>query len=155
MSGGKGGSQTQKTEIPDWAESYMKQNLARTQRAQEIGYMPYYGPDVAAFTPSQQAAMQANIQAAQAFGLAPQGMTAGQGMPTPTTYAGGLQGYSGASLYDQALEELKMRNPSQARAYGNLFVSEPQQMGVSSGYVPVDDDQNTMTRMEFYPRRRR
>jgi len=145
MSGGKGGSETQKTEIPGWAESYMKQNLRRAAEAQQIGYMPYMGPDVAAFNPTQLAAMQSNIGAAQAFGLAPQGMVAAQGMPEPTTYAGGMQGYSGMPLYEQALSELQARNPEQVRAYDNLFVNPTRRPSyVDNSYVPVDEGQNSV-----------
>ena len=156
MSGGKGGSETQKTEIPEWAESAMKQNLRRAADAQQIGYTPYMGPDVAAFNPTQQAAMQSNIQAAQAFGLAPQGMTAGQGMPAPTTYAGGMQGYSGMPLYEQALAEVQARSPEQARAYENLFVNRTRRLPyVDNSYVPVDEGQNSVTGdVTFRPMRR-
>lgn len=71
--GGKGGSQTQQVAIPQWIADPASRNLARAEQAQRIGYMPYYGPDVAAFTPMQEAAMQANISAAEAFGLAQPG----------------------------------------------------------------------------------
>ena len=71
MSGGKGGGQSTKTEIPVWAEEATKRNLARAEDVQRIGYMPYYGPDVAAFNPTQQLAMQNNMDAAAAFGSSP------------------------------------------------------------------------------------
>jgi len=121
MSGGKGGSQTQAVEIPKWIEKPATRNLARAEAAQQIGYMPYFGPDLAAFNPTQTAAMQADIGAAQAFGLAPEGMTALQGMPAPTEFAGGMMGYSSAPLYEQALAELQSRRPGQVAAYDRLF----------------------------------
>jgi len=40
MSGGKGGGQSTKTEIPAWAEAATKRNLARAEEVQKIGYMP-------------------------------------------------------------------------------------------------------------------
>jgi hypothetical protein len=121
--GGKGGGQTQKVEIPKWIEEPATRNLARAEAAQQIGYQPYYGPDVAAFNPTQLAAMQSNIGAAEAFGLLQPGqITAAQGMPTPTTFAGGTQGYSSAPLFDQALAEYEARNPASAAAYNRLFV---------------------------------
>jgi hypothetical protein len=120
--GGKGGSQQTKTEIPKWVEEPATRNLARAEAAQQIGYQPYYGPDVAAFNPTQQAAMQSNIGAAEAFGLlAPGSMTALQGMPTPTTFAGGTQGYSSAPMYEQALAEYQSRQPQQAALYNKMF----------------------------------
>ena len=120
--GGKGGSQTQKVEIPKWIEEPATRNLARAEAAQKIGYQPYYGPDVAAFNPTQLAAMQSNIGAAEAFGLLQPGMTAAQGMPAPQTFAGGQMGYSSAPLYEQAVAEMEARNPAQAAAYNRLFV---------------------------------
>ena len=121
--GGKGGGQTQKVEIPKWIEEPATRNLARAEAAQKIGYQPYYGPDVAAFNPTQLAAMQSNIGAAEAFGLLQPGqMTAAQGMPAPTTFAGGQMGYSSTPVFEQAVAELEARNPAQAQAYNRLFV---------------------------------
>ena len=120
--GGKGGSQTTKTEIPKWIEEPATRNLARAEAAQQVGYMPYYGPDVAAFNPTQAAAMQSNIGAAEAFGLiAPGSLTALQGMPAPTTYADGTQGYSSAPMYEQALAEFQSRSPQQTALYNKMF----------------------------------
>jgi hypothetical protein len=122
--GGKGGSKTQTNDIPEWVKPYAKENLERAKQAQTIGYVPYYGPDVAAFNPTQMAAFGSNIGAAEAFGLVPQGsVSAMQGMtPAPTTYAGGIQGYSSGDLFDQAVAELAARRPGQVSAYNKLFV---------------------------------
>ena len=123
MSGGKGGSQTTKMEIPKWIEEPATRNLARAEAAQKIGYMPYSGPQIAAFNPTQQAAMQSNIGAAEAFGLlTPGSLQPLQGMPAPQTFAGGMQGYSSMPLYDQAVAELQSRSPNQVAAYNQLFV---------------------------------
>ena len=98
--GGKGGSSSSVQEIPKWMEEPAIRNIARAEDIQRMGYMPWYGPDVAAFNPTQQAAAQANIGAAEAFGLVqPNTLTAYQGMPEPTTYAGGVQGYSSAPIF--------------------------------------------------------
>lgn len=121
--GGKGGSQTTKMEIPKWIEEPATRNLARAEAVQQLGYMPYSGPQIAAFNPTQQAAMQANIGAGEAFGLlSPGSLQPLQGMPAPQTYAGGMQGYSSMPLYDQALAELQSRSPNQVAAYNQLFV---------------------------------
>ena len=58
MAGGKGGSQTSSVEIPEYIEKAAQRNLNKAERISQLGYVPYYGPDVAAFTPMQQAAMQ-------------------------------------------------------------------------------------------------
>ena len=120
MSGGKGGGKSTKTEIPVWAEEATKRNLARAEDVQRIGYMPYYGPDVAAFNPTQQLAMQNNMDAAAAFGLASPGQDAMAGMPRATNY-NGIQGYSSGGLYDQAVAEFERNKPGYAREYNDLF----------------------------------
>jgi len=120
MSGGKGGSQTTQVEIPQWLSNAAQANLQQGRDVSRIGYTPYYGPDVAALTPTQQAA-RANIgQFAQAFGLqGTQDMALGQ----PTTYEGGIQGYSSGSLYDRAVQELAARRPGQYAAIQSNFVN--------------------------------
>jgi len=120
MSGGKGGGQSTKTEIPEWAESATKRNLARAEEVQKIGYMPYYGPDVAGFTPTQQAAMANNLAAASAFGMAaPSDPMAG--MPQAQDFGGGISGYSSGGLFDQAVAEFEAREPDYAKEYNELF----------------------------------
>lgn len=116
MSGGKGGSATSKVEIPAWAENAAKANLARADQLAQIGYVPYSGPDVAAFTPMQQAAFANTGQAASAFGLPGGGMTGMEGMPAPQTFAGGVQGYSSAPMYEEAVRQLEASRPGQYAA---------------------------------------
>ena len=84
--------------------------------------MPYYGPDVAAFTPTQNAAFDANIGAAQAFGLLDpnSNLTATSGMPTPTDFDG-FSGYSSQPIYESALAELKANQPEAVAQYDALF----------------------------------
>ena len=120
MSGGKGGGQSTKTEIPAWAEAATKRNLARAEEVQKIGYMPYYGPDVAGFTPSQQDAMANNLAAASAFGMAaPSDPMAG--MPQAQPFGGGISGYSSGGLFDQAVADFEAREPAYAKEYNELF----------------------------------
>ena len=69
MSGGKGGSKTVSTEIPSYIQDAAKSNLALADKISNIGYTPYYGPDLAAFTPMQDAAFQNTQDAATAFGM--------------------------------------------------------------------------------------
>jgi len=119
----KGGSNTQETKIPDWIKDPSERNIARAETAQQIGYMPWQGPDVAAFNPTQKSAMQQNIGAAEAFGLsAPGALTPLQGMAAPTTFANGMQGYSGMPLYEQALAETKAKQGADVNQYNKLFV---------------------------------
>lgn len=124
MSGGKGGSTTSKVEIPAWLESAAMENLARGRHVAQLGYAPYYGPDVAAMTPLQISANQGLASAAGAFGLPGGGLSMGtEGMPTQQTFAGGVQGYSSGGLYDQAVQELQMRRPGQYSAMTDMFIN--------------------------------
>ena len=120
MSGGKGGSTTSAQEIPQYIEDASKRNIARAEQAQQLGYQPYYGLDVAAFNPTQQLAAQQNINTAQAFGMAPQGMQAFQGMPQAQEQ-GGMFGYSSAPMFEQAVAAAQQADPTQAQIYGSLF----------------------------------
>ena len=121
MSGGKGGSTSSTVTIPQYIEDAARANLAKAEEISKIGDVRYYGPDVAAFTPMQQAAFQNTAGMADAFGLAGGG-TGMEGMPTPTTYAGGIQGYSSAPIFEQSVAELEARRPGQYAAINAPFI---------------------------------
>jgi len=103
-----------------------KRNIARAEQAQQIGYQPYYGLDVAAMNPTQMAAGQANIDAAQAFGMAPPSLTAYQGMAQPEMVAG-MRGYSSAPMFEQSVAAAGQADPTQQQIYNTLF-------GTDKGY---------------------
>ena len=128
--GGKGGSTSTEVSIPAWLEDAAKSGLARGTQAAGIGYVPYRGPDVAALTPMQEAAMANTSAASSAFGLGASPLP-GAGMPAAQTFAGGVRGYSSAPLYDQAVNELQMRDPAQ---YAKLMApfSGGGQFGITS-----------------------
>ena len=118
----KGGSNTSSTEIPAWLENAAIENINKGRAVSEIGYTPYYGPEVAAFSPMQQQSMQSTGNAASAFGLAPQGFDAMAGMPEAQTFAGGIQGYSSAPLYEESLAQLQQNRPAQYDAINSMFI---------------------------------
>jgi hypothetical protein len=120
--GGKGGSETTKTEVPDWIKQPAIRNLQRAEDVQRIEYMPYRGPEVAAFNATQNAAMDNNIATAKAFGLLDPNstLTATTGMPTPTDF-NGFSGYSSMPIYDQALADTKAAQPEAVALYDSLF----------------------------------
>ena len=119
--GGKGGSQSTSVTIPAWLEEAAQRNIGRAENLAQIGYTPYYGPEVAAMTPMQLAAMQGTNQAAGAFGLGQVDPTAG--MPQSQTFAGGVQGYGSGGLYDEALATLQQRAPGQFAALNSPFLN--------------------------------
>lgn len=119
--GGKGGSTTSEVTIPKFLEDAAKANLAQAGEISQIGYVPYYGPDVAAMTPMQEAAIQNINQAASAFGLAaPSDPMAG--MPQAQEFAGGVRGYSSAPIFEQSLQQLQANRPGQFDAINRQFI---------------------------------
>ena len=118
----KGGSTTSSAEIPEWLENAGIQNINRANAVSQIGYTPYYGPEVAAFNPMQLQSMKTTGDAASAFGLAPQGFDATAGIPTPTNYAGGIQGYSSMPLYNESMAAFTAARPAQANAINSMFI---------------------------------
>lgn len=125
------GSDKSTTSIPKWVQKPAQQNIAAAQQIAGLGYTPYYGPDVAAFTPMQNAAFEGTNQAAGAFGLP---TAQGNGMPAPQTFAGGVQGYSSAPMYEQAVEALKAKNPEQYAAL--MAILKQFQQPVTAPSVP-------------------
>jgi hypothetical protein len=119
--GGKGGSTTSQVQIPAWLENAAQQNLARADQVAQLRFSPYFGPDVAAMTPMQTAALQGTNQAALSFGL-PGVADPMAGMPQAQTFAGGLQGYSSAPLYQQSVDALRAAMPGQVAAIDRMFI---------------------------------
>jgi hypothetical protein len=118
----KGGTTSSNTQIPAYLEDAVRENINRARDVSQIGYTPYYGADVAAFSPMQQQSMLSTGNAASAFGLAPQGFDAMAGMPQAQTFAGGVQGYSSAPLYEQSLDNLFANAPAQYNAMNDMFI---------------------------------
>jgi hypothetical protein len=116
-----GGSQTQSTTIPKWLEDAARENIATGNQVAGLGYVPYFGADVASFTPMQQASFQNTGQAANAFGLAGGGLTGMEGMPQPQQFAGGVSGYSSAPMFQETMAALEANNPAQFAAIQNMF----------------------------------
>jgi hypothetical protein len=104
-----GSKSTNKTEIPQYLEDASRAALQRATQIQEMGYMPYMGPEVAVVNPYEQA-MAANVGGmASAFGLqAPASLDMG-GMPTVTQ--GGITGYTSYPSYIASLEMLRDLRP--------------------------------------------
>jgi hypothetical protein len=113
MSGGLSGSTTTKIKQPEYIVQGGKDALQMAREIGQIGYLPYYGPTVAAFAPGQEAAMANTNAAAQAFGLlAP----SGTGMPEPMN-VGGMRGYSEMPIFEMAMEALRQQ---QAERFNRL-----------------------------------
>jgi len=117
----KGGSQEQKITLPKFYETALQQQIGMAGDVSQTGYVPYYGPEVAAFSPMQQASFQGTDMMAGAFGMPTTGGQ--QYMPQAETFAGGVQGYSSAPLYDQAVASHAAANPAQAAHLGSFTMN--------------------------------
>jgi hypothetical protein len=129
------GSTTNTTSVPAWLEGAARENISQGNEVSQIGYTPYYGPDVAAFNPMQQAAFQNTGQAANAFGMAGGNLTGMEGMPQAQQFAGGVSGYSSAPMYAEALAQLEANAPGQFAAIQNMFIDP--QTGAGGYQSPV------------------
>lgn len=116
----KGGSTTQDVNLPKFYETALQQQIGMAGDASQVGYVPYYGPDVAAFSPMQQASFQGTDMMAGAFGMPTTGGQ--QYMPAPTQYAGGVQGYSSQPIFQQAVDTLAAQRPAQAEMLGSFTI---------------------------------
>jgi len=117
----KGGSKDNSVTLPKFYETALQQQIGMAGDVSQTGYVPYYGPEVAAFSPMQQAAFQGTDQMASAFGMPTTGGQ--QYMPQAETFAGGVQGYSSAPLYDQAVAAHAAANPAQATQLGSFTMN--------------------------------
>ncbi len=137
----KGGSTTSTVAVPEYIEDAARRNLTEADKIRRLGFIPEYGPTVAAFTPMQEAAFQGTADLASAFGTPGGGMSMQDisgGMPEPTTYAGGVRGYSSLPIYEQALEAFGQARPGQKRYAESFFIDPVTGLPGSNMQAPVD-----------------
>lgn len=106
-----GSKSTQKTEVPAYIEEAGKLALESAKQVQEMGYIPYMGPEIAAISESERALNRNVGSMASAFGLqgpAPLSMGDAEVMT-----AGGVSGYSSYPAYMQAIQRLQEQRPDQ------------------------------------------
>lgn len=125
MSGGKGGSSTSSVQIPEYIETAAQNNLNMAQDVSQIGFVPQYGPSVAAFTPMTNASFDNTANAASAFGMTTP--TAGSsaaygGMGPATDYGNGVMGYSAKPIYDNMMSEFAADRPGQYNYINSFFI---------------------------------
>tara|TARA_B110000902_G_scaffold77130_1_gene91703 strand:+ start:2098 stop:3228 length:1131 start_codon:yes stop_codon:yes gene_type:complete len=124
MSGGKGGGSTTEVTVPQYIEDAARRNLNKAESVSQLGYVPYYGADVAAFTDNQNAAFQNAADTAGAFGMsAPSSQSDVMGgMGKPTEYANGVSGYSSQPMFQQSLDQLQAKRPGQFDHINSFFI---------------------------------
>jgi len=99
----KGGRESKDTTMPTFMETAIQQGIGMGTDLAGSPYAAYRGPDVAAFSPLQNAAFQGTDQMSSAFGMPTTG--GANYLPDPVQ-AGGAMGYSAAPIYDQAVANL-------------------------------------------------
>ena len=141
----KGGSESKQATLPAWQEQAYQQGINLAHDVSATGYVPYTGPEVAAFSPMQEAAFQGTDQMANAFGM--QGTGGQQYMPQAETFGNGVQGYSSVGLYDDAVQGLQQRAPAQAD-YLASFGIDP-----VTGAVGSNQSSQQHYKLEMQPKR--
>lgn len=139
MGSSAGDSTTSKP--PQWWTDAAKKALAQGEKVAKIGYVPYMGPDVAAFAPQQIAGIQDAANWAAAFN------TPGQAAPDvsasimpPTDYGNGLKGYGSYDGYKAAIDKLKTTYPGLANYLNSFFINPV--TGTSGTNTPPGDPGN-------------
>ena len=140
-----GGSsrQIEKPYVPSYAETAMQQSIGMGTDLAPLTdtYTPLYGPQVASFSPMEQAGMQGTDMMAGAFGMPTTGRelpdhfihhqttggptTGGQQyLPQAQTFDGGIQGYSARPMVDEMIRQFREERPAQAE-YRESFGIDP------------------------------
>ena len=118
-----GSRSTQETKIPAYLEEAGKKAIERAQQIQDLGYVPYMGPEIAEISETERA-LNRNVGAmASAFGLeGPAPLTMGD---AEVTSAGGVSGYSSYPAYMSALQRLQEQRPDQYAYLAGLGRFDP------------------------------
>ena len=108
--------------------------VEEAKKIKEMGYLPYFGPEVAAINPYEQAMAQNVGGMASAFGMAAPAALDMSGVDTATS--GGLTGYTTAPAYFSALERLRETRPDQYEFFANLGRFDPITGAANPNYNP-------------------
>jgi hypothetical protein len=121
--GGSAGDET-KSKPPQWWTDAAKEALAQGRKVAKIGYIPYMGPDGAAFAPQQVDAFQDAANWSAAFNTPGQSaMDVGATLMPATDFGNGLRGYSSYGGYMDAIGQLRETYPALANYIDSFFIS--------------------------------
>jgi hypothetical protein len=129
-----GSKSVTENKIPAYMEEAGKLAVEEAKKIKEMGYLPYFGPEVAAINPYEQAMAQNVGGMASAFGLAAPAAMDMSGVDTMTS--GGVTGYTTAPAYFAALERLKETRPDQYEFFANLGRFDPITGAANPNYNP-------------------
>jgi len=124
----------QENKIPRYLEEAGQMAVEEAQKIKEMGYLPYFGPEVAAINPYEQAMAQNVGGMASAYGLAAPAAMDMSGVNTATS--GGVTGYTTAPAYFAALERLRETRPDQYEFFANLGRFDPITGAANPNYNP-------------------
>lgn len=120
----KGGTTEARTTLPKFQETAIQQGMGQARDIATLmdTPMPLYGPQIASFSPLEQASFQGTDMMAGAFNMPTTGGQ--QYLPQAQTYAGGIQGYSARPMVDQMMSQYEAERPAQAQ-YRSTFGIDP------------------------------
>lgn len=146
-----GGSDETKTKIPEYLQRASQDALRRGADVADMGYVPYMGPEVAAFQPQQLTAMSNNQSMAADLGL-----DAGPGYtPPPTTdFGNGMVGYGSYDPFMALLDQFRAERPGQFDYINSMFIDpvtgEPGSRSMQAVRAAQQQQQPTMVNGQMY-----
>ena len=138
--GGKGGSTETKVEVPEYLQDAAIANLDYAGQMADIGYIPYSGPEIAAFNQAQTSAFDNTNDMAGSYGLQQADYSNGYGVPAATRFADGSMGYSSMPMYNEMMKQFARDRPAQKQAIDNFFINPLTGAGGSSSYNPAQSE---------------
>tara|TARA_B000000532_G_scaffold168763_1_gene136437 strand:+ start:1240 stop:1857 length:618 start_codon:yes stop_codon:yes gene_type:complete len=144
MSGGKGGTTTQRQEIPEWQKKEIMEAIQKS-KDMNIPYSPYMGVDVVA----QAKGINDNLN----LGLSAFGMNPMQSVLPEAVEQGGLRGFRSFDMYQDTMNRFKEEYPDIFRRIEGLTAetTTPQTMDVMQPAMNNAGMMNPVTGMPIVP----
>ena len=144
MSGGKGGTTTQRQEIPEWQKKEIMEAIQKS-KDMNIPYAPYMGVDVVA--PAQGLNNNLNL------GLSAFGMNPMQSVLPEAVEQGGLRGFRSFDMYQDTMDRFKQEYPDIFRRIEGLTAetTTPNTMSPTASAMQNVGMRNPVTGMPSVP----
>ncbi len=144
MSGGKGGTTTQRQEIPEWQKKEIMEAIQKS-KDMNIPYAPYMGVDVVA--PAQGLNNNLNL------GLSAFGMNPMQSVLPEAVEQGGLRGFRSFDMYQDTMDRFKQEYPDIFRRIEGLTAetTTPNTMSPTASAMQNVGMMNPVTGMPIVP----
>ena len=144
MSGGKGGTTTQRQEIPEWQKKEIMEAIQKS-KDMNIPYAPYMGVEVVA--PAQGLNNNLNL------GLSAFGMNPMQSVLPEAVEQGGLRGFRSFDMYQDTMDRFKQEYPDIFRRIEGLTAetTTPNTMSPTASAMQNVGMMNPVTGMPIVP----